>query len=975
MGCSPSKGNRWAAEAPAPFREEGAGMETDSQPEDRHTDAVNKTETVGGDNTSLTLKETPTGPQEEVTPGVCTVLGKVSSRGDEVCVASEGKEAQGDPKEENLGKTAEGRPGGSKEDKNSRQKDTEKKPPAITLKADFPQAVAKAHQAAVTYLDPSVSKCEALLGLLGQAVHTQLSLRPMVAFVVQRHEELTRGLEEMAAEGERLLREHGDGLAWPPLKEAPSGMAPPDPLQQLQQATERMRLAEEAVRGQSDSSLQEAAGYFASLSELLGEKLKAKRAAEGRLLWVIAHIEAAAFQKPCPEDSTLHSEDSGIGAESESLAGSERQRRHRGSCESSGTVCTRLRCQTAHPTGDTGGRNGPAANINTSFSLNSLDSTCNGREPTGIKYLQGSDEEEDFDDDDEYYDDEEEGESKCRRRSNSSPPDPSQLGRPRDGVRSEERSAGGRRRARSAESLRGRADDPALSEPESTRGCGRSRGRAGGRGEALGQVYRRLRSSLDRNFGTLPSQDRVGLKAHCWRYQEEGKGDEEKEWKRKERRAWRGPLRAGLQPSPPPSAHSYTVPAGRNSVRRLINTFSQRTDTQQQPSNIKGFVSRTRNCRTSTTLSTGNRETVTNRNHNYSSCQLDPKASERPEDLDVDSLPPPPPEVLMDHSFECTAGPSAGGRGRSAAPPRGGVSQRLRASLQTVTLLPSRSSLPPLHPPLPPGADPGRDEAATLYRQARKIIHLRHAAESPVRKMEPMTRYANSQPPSTPPVSRARLPPSAPSHHTGESPASGLPAYPFKARSTSASPRVQRWTRGGCGEQRDSHPSSPSPSFSDARSVFCHVPPDPPAWTTSHQLGLPRPYGEPSRGRLPVSVRGPQPFVRRSQSDSRSSAPLLPGSAPPPGSAPLPPGSAPLSPGSTPLLPGPAPLPPGSAPLPPGSAPLLPGSAPPPGSAPLLPGSAPLPPGSAPLPPGSTLPPTATETHSCETEPSTDWQE
>ncbi|TKS86276.1 hypothetical protein D9C73_020393 [Collichthys lucidus] len=170
----------------------------------------------------------------------------------------------------------------------------------------------------------------------------------MVTFMALRFEEIIQGLEEMADEGEKVLKENGEHLAWPsqmknlssslPLKCGSASIEPPpDLLQQLlQYTTQRMRNVSQTVGGIGDSALEEAAEYFASVSELLEEKLKVKRAVETRLMQVLSRIEMASLRKPGPEDSALFSEDSGIGAENESLAGSERHQR-RESCESSGT--------------------------------------------------------------------------------------------------------------------------------------------------------------------------------------------------------------------------------------------------------------------------------------------------------------------------------------------------------------------------------------------------------------------------------------------------------------------------------------------------------------------------------------------------------------------------------------------------------------------------------------------------------------
>ncbi|KAG7225145.1 hypothetical protein INR49_014297, partial [Caranx melampygus] len=224
------------------------------------------------------------------------------------------------------------RKSGRKPKKNTRgvkvlkKKDKDKLP--AEHKVDFPEPLVKAHQAAYAFLNPSINKYDILLGLLEQATQTQVSVQPMVAFMALRYQEIIQGLEEMADEGERVLKENGEHLAWPsqmknlssspPLKSGSANIEPPpDLLQQLlQYTTQRMRNVSHTVGGIGDSALEEAVEYFASVSELLEEKLKVKRAAETRLRQLLTRIEMASLRKPGPEDSALFSEDSGIGAES-----------------------------------------------------------------------------------------------------------------------------------------------------------------------------------------------------------------------------------------------------------------------------------------------------------------------------------------------------------------------------------------------------------------------------------------------------------------------------------------------------------------------------------------------------------------------------------------------------------------------------------------------------------------------------------
>ncbi|KAK1889367.1 Photoreceptor cilium actin regulator, partial [Dissostichus eleginoides] len=215
----------------------------------------------------------------------------------------------------------------------------------VDTKVDFPPHMVRAHVAAYAYLNPNISKYETLLGLLDQAAQTQLSLQPPMSALVFRFEEINQALEEMAEEGELMLKEHGDNMALQSGMMGPTIMPskpknytgnppnpPPDLLQQLlQHSTEKLRLVGGSVHALSDTTLEEAVEYFASLSKLLVGKMQAKQAAEQRLFQVLAQVEEAAMRKYNPEKLSLHSEDSGIGGENENLTGSERYRRQRGS--------------------------------------------------------------------------------------------------------------------------------------------------------------------------------------------------------------------------------------------------------------------------------------------------------------------------------------------------------------------------------------------------------------------------------------------------------------------------------------------------------------------------------------------------------------------------------------------------------------------------------------------------------------------
>ncbi|XP_061086511.1 photoreceptor cilium actin regulator [Conger conger] len=1108
MGCSPSKGRHNLTGSQGPFRRgrtllPGSRESLGESPSDAGGSGGSSClgqingAGAGGIQNVLSQKDTLGGGPSLVEVALKGAYpDKLSAHEIKINMIPQGSEAQGD---------ASGKKGARKSKKNKgskpgKKKDKDKKAPAVEAKVDFPEPLVKAHQAAYAYLNPSIAKYEVLLGLLDQAAQTHLSLQPMTTFLALRYEEVNCGLKEMAEEGEGLLKESGEHLAWPcPLKNlsttsSKAGDAaepPPDLLQQLLQYTaQRMRLVGRSVGGIGDTALEEVVEYFASLSELLDEKLKTKRVLEARLGQVLARIESAALRKPGPEDSALYSEDSGIGAESESLAGSERPQNRRESCESTSTT----RTGTGSPSvgGSTPTRR--AGTMSASGSLTSLDSTCTltAKDTRDTESLLGSaslDDGEGEEEEDEEEHDYDEGADRQagRKRSDSSPADPCQLPRrlppkrienPQNvemtlkmkdaisgrirffhsqqaGVRASMQAGGSplnggqqwteeeegqrqpkrpqtaapgnrgprkkalvarERRSRSAESLRSKAEDPTLLELERTQkdlsqrlekmGKGGAGGTSRGAGPKRGggeqpqaphsPAAGRFSSSLDRNSASRPSRDKAASRRHS--SGEHGAASEDDERKKKEKKAGKEPLRATPPPvTPPPSPGEPSgLLRGRNSVKRLIDTFSQGLEEKRRTPKLLAPLRGVRKC--GVPVIPGLEGLEVPPGDSPTSSRADSRASDRTEDLDLDSLPPPPPEVLMDTSFESAQGltmsDSGDGvsprRGRTLLPQRTTVTQRLRASMQPVTVLPSRNSLrrgsvsvSPARP-AQPDADPEAEEATTLYKQARKIIHLRHSEEPPPDKPQvdsgprkptptrtraggrkggsgatdtvPSTPSVNSQP-ATPPSSRARVLPTTPSNPSSQhrrlpspptlkhhptppsppsppanrtlptpppaghrqlpspgqvrksfsppgpqwkapspppsrretTPNSSLASYPLKAPSPPASPRLQRWTREGSSEETTVPLTSPAVSrrFNNARSLFCPASPKlfqaqpcllpqpqpqpPQAWASSGSSVLPRPWGESARGRLPTSVRGPRPFVRRSQSDRRPS--------------------------------------------------------------------------------------------------------
>ncbi|KGL75256.1 Uncharacterized protein C2orf71, partial [Tinamus guttatus] len=193
-------------------------------------------------------------------------------------------------------------------------------PPSETEeKVDFPELLVKAHQSAYAYLNPNLSKYEAILHMASQATQTQLILQQMVSFLMLRFDEINHLLEEIANDGENLLKNVGGNLAWPAKKDLKEH---PDLLQQLLQYTvNKMQLLSGTVSSLTSDALQEMCSYLQSAASNLEGKLKAKQSFDERLLRTISLLEASTVgSSPShSEDRTLYSEDSGIGADNESI--------------------------------------------------------------------------------------------------------------------------------------------------------------------------------------------------------------------------------------------------------------------------------------------------------------------------------------------------------------------------------------------------------------------------------------------------------------------------------------------------------------------------------------------------------------------------------------------------------------------------------------------------------------------------------
>ncbi|XP_053192127.1 photoreceptor cilium actin regulator [Scomber japonicus] len=1093
MGCSPSKGNNFGALGPLRKGRMLPPTPQESPRESQFEDGEkrNSTETTDGETkemkavgqTQVFQREAPMTPQKkrsvtELAPEAVN-MNKLGSQGLENNTVSQRKEKNGDKQD-----VTEKKPG-RKTKKNTRgvkvlkKKDKDKLP--AEQKVDFPEPLVKAHQAAYAFLNPNINKYDIVLGLLEQATQTRTSVQPMVAFMALRYEELIHLLEDIADEGDKVLKENGEHLAWPsqmknlssssPLKSGSANIEPPpDLLQQLlQYTTQRMRNVSQTVGGIGDSALEEAVEYFACVSELLEEKLKVKRAVETRIMQLLSRIEMASLRKPGPEDSALFSEDSGIGAENESLAGSERRHR-RESCESTGTNRTTPIGYTSRNIRQGASRPKFVHQISPSVSLtslNSIGSVCTIMANEQRDSLLGSfdDGEEDDEDDDKM--DRGKGQVTFQKRSNSSPvhheQQPSRIhpkrienpenvemtlkmkkaissriqyvsspnasaktkvvGSPKisrrqwtdEGEQSPKRPqttapvrravvkttpAAKERRSRSAESLRSKGEDPTVLELERTQKNLNQRLQRMSKSKVTGKqnqgtspaqspVINRRQPSLEKNSNPQPLKDKAGLTKRTNRKQEVT-SDAEEDNKQKDKKTAKGPIKATPPPSPPSSPRpSSGLCRGRNSVKKLIDTFTQGIEELDSPK-VLGPLKGVRKCGVPVLPGLGNVEAVLRTG--ITSCRAESMSFEKTEDLDLDSLPPPPLEVLLDNSFESAHSPptrvaddGATKVPKSPVVKRAVVSQRLRASFQSVSVLPSKGGPPQGSKVISPAreeqhvtstqskvsqphdqadTDPGKEKDSFLSRQARKIIHLKHSSDSQSEKSTsyvttnpsasqkestdlqddgnisvpgpnttlstvPPSSVVNSHPPATPPMPRGRMLPSTPStpsslHRRLPSPhnfkrqptppSSASPpinrkpptppalqrrlpsppvtkqnilnsnpssSYPFKAPSPPASPKIQRWSR-----ENSTEDLSSARLISNARSVFCpaspsmfeaqpcSVPQPPQAWTATGVSFLSRSWG--GRGRFPVSVQGPRPFIRRSHSDRRPSLSLPP---------------------------------------------------------------------------------------------------
>ncbi|XP_008397903.1 uncharacterized protein C2orf71 [Poecilia reticulata] len=786
--------------------------------------------------------------------------------------------------------------------KGPRRKDQEKI--STDQKVDFPEPLVKAHQAAYAFLNPSINKYDSVLELMEEATQTQIAVQTMIAFMALRYEEIIQGLEEMTEEGEQVLKENGEHLAWPSqMKNLSSSQrtsgqinseSPPDLLQQLlQYTTQRMRNVSRTVCGIGDSALEEAVDYFASVSELLEEKLKIKRTLEARMMRLLTQIEMASLRKPGGEDSALFSEDSGIGAENESINGCEKHHR-RESCGSNGTNRTPLsptEYTAINITGASMGKYGTQMSPSFSLtSLNSLDSTCTIVPNDQRDSLLGSASLDDGEDDN---NDEEEGDRGVKegkvafpRRSNSSPMSsatpPLRIPRKRienpqnvemtlkmknavsDRIRFVQKQNTGAKakvagtpkttrhdwtdeevqsprrpqtaiavrrteikknpvargqRSRSAESLRSKGEDPTLFELERTQNAlnqrlqKMSKTKVGGNSKSVmfkqtqgnspaqSPAINRKQPPQGKNNNSQSPKDKTRLLKYNNKKEIISDVDEDKQEEKTESKCH---IKATPPSSPPLSPQlSSGFHRGRNSVKKLIDTFSQGIEVRETPT-VLGPLKGVRKCGVPILPGLGNVEAVLSTG--VTSCRPESTTSEKNDYFDLDNLPPPPLEVLMDTSFESApSGSTAAGDGttkvgKSPVLKRPAVSQRLRSSVQTVTVLPSKGGIPQSMKTVFQGTKVSQHdgmETESSNHQIRKTLHTRRSSDSNSESSSiskqaisepqgespnvhhigkfsvpqsntsativPPSSVASSQPVGTPPVSKGRMLPSTPS--------------------------------------------------------------------------------------------------------------------------------------------------------------------------------------------------------------------
>ncbi|KAL1783701.1 hypothetical protein HispidOSU_026805 [Sigmodon hispidus] len=192
-------------------------------------------------------------------------------------------------------------------------------------KVDFPEPLVKAHQHAYAYLHTSLSRYEAIMHVVQQASHTRELLQPMLSFLLLCFEEVSQLLGEISKDGEVLLQEVKGDLAWPSRKGEP--WEQPDLLQQLLQYTvNKLQVVQSTVAALTGSLLEGSSIDLSSTARHLEGKLSTKRGLDECLLRALGQLESLTTGHGDPGllGPPLFSEDSGIGADNESVQSMEK---------------------------------------------------------------------------------------------------------------------------------------------------------------------------------------------------------------------------------------------------------------------------------------------------------------------------------------------------------------------------------------------------------------------------------------------------------------------------------------------------------------------------------------------------------------------------------------------------------------------------------------------------------------------------
>ncbi|CAO2604201.1 Photoreceptor cilium actin regulator [Lemmus lemmus] len=192
-------------------------------------------------------------------------------------------------------------------------------------KVDFPEPLVKAHQHAYAYLHASLSRYEAILRLVQQASHTRELLQPMLSFLLLCFQEVSQLLGEVSRDGEVLLQEVRGDLAWPPRTGEP--WEQPDLLQQLLQYTVcKLQGVHGTVAYLTGSLLESSSNCLSTAASHLQGKLSTQRGIDEGLLKALGQLESLTIGHGDPglPGPPLCSEDSGIGADNESVQSMEK---------------------------------------------------------------------------------------------------------------------------------------------------------------------------------------------------------------------------------------------------------------------------------------------------------------------------------------------------------------------------------------------------------------------------------------------------------------------------------------------------------------------------------------------------------------------------------------------------------------------------------------------------------------------------